>query len=114
MNVGALHKAVSIESAERSAGELRVTLYNHSDLPMKEVTLRVRGEGYWQETAVTDLAIAPGATGEARLALENADVRRVQVALSAWQADGEYYDNNGGSRTGYRIAPGLMTWRDAR
>lgn len=114
VNVGALHKAVSIESAERSAGELRVTLYNHSDLPMKEVTLRVRGEGYWQETAVTDLAIAPGATGEARLALENADVRRVQVALSAWQADGEYYDNNGGSRTGYRIAPGLMTWRDAR
>lgn len=114
VNVGTLHNAVSVESAERSAGELRLTLRNHSDLPMKAVSLRVQGDDYRQEVALTDVSLAPGASAEAQIALESADARHLQVAVSAWQAGGEYADNQGGLHSAYRIAPGLMTWCDAR
>lgn len=113
VNVGALREAVSMESVRRSAGELCVTLRNASDMPMKAVSLRVWGDASRRDAEVS-APIAPGATGEVRLALEEADGQRVQVAISAWQADGVYEDNNGQQRDSYRIAPGLMMWESVR
>lgn len=114
VNVGALHKAVSIASASRTDGKLRVTLRNDSNLTMKEVCLRVQSEASCQDIAVSDLHIASGATSEVDVALADTNARKLQVAVGAWQTEDVYYDNNDSLRDSYRIAPGQMTWHEVR
>lgn len=126
VNVGSLRHAVKVESIEIRDGEPYIVLKNHSDMDITSVSYIITGTD--EQNNVIRMStrsdtlygtyshtLAPGeSTRHGRFSFQHeakyTNLQNVSIAITGWETDTGYYDNDGGLHYAYEISDGQLEW----
>lgn len=116
VNVGTLTEAAKLDKAGRSNGALNISVTNNSDMHLTALRVSVHkgDDNSTLEEITVPVDIAPFASVEGITVPVERAYSGMKAAISGWETDTGFYNNQDVQMYAYRIAPGQLVWKSTK